>query len=63
MTKAKKDKGLKNLRSKQMVKPLEADSVRGGDGKGVKVTSVSFGVHKDKMISANKNADAIRSLL
>lgn len=60
MANAKKGKDLKNLKGKQSVKPLEADSVRGGDGK---LTSITFGVHKDKMTTANKNADAIRSLL
>ncbi len=54
MANAKKGKGLKNLKGKQAVKSLEADSVRGGDGK---VTSGISGRNVHKV--ANKAADAI----
>ncbi len=56
MAKAKKGKKLTNLRD-ESVRPLEAESIRGGDGK------TTHGVQKDKMTSANKQTAAIRALL
>lgn len=43
----------------------ELSAVAGGTGPGQKVSinSITFGVQKDKMQSANKQADAIRKLL
>jgi hypothetical protein len=42
----------------------DLEQVNGGTDKVVKgTTSPTFGVQKDKMASANKNADAVKGLL
>jgi bacteriocin-like protein len=39
----------------------ELSKVSGGET--VKINNITFGVQKDKMQSANKNADAVKALL